>query len=359
MAVTKTELKSSFLKDIEESEAYKANVQSIQDWLTGQTQVAQQKYQQTAQTAATQASYDISGAYANYLKQQRNVAAQGRLETGYKEELGDVLKSQYDSAYQQARTKQAESVASAAETYAKNVSSYSESAEKAASQIYSAAEKEAQLKANIYKFAEEELVDFDEEAFYTTGEKSGDVEITPYGVEQFRKYLLQDETFKQRLEEEGLTEELEYYLSDSQNLHKQLFGVESDVYDAKSKESVLGRMYRGDKYTQETLEKAYDATGGTGVFGKGTTDYAKFFDVYRDEYGLTDDEIKDALLAVDDKQSLVFPEEQGKKTPKSLENVLMFVLDEGLKSGKANPAAPVDYIHKKLVNAANKKYQKK
>lgn len=350
MAVTRTELKSSFLKDIEESEAYKANVQSIQDWLTGQTQVAQQQYQQIAQTAATQASYDISGAYANYLKQQRSIAAQGQLETGYKEELGDVLKSQYGSEYQQARATQAESITSAAETYAKNVSSYAKSAEKAAGQIYAAAEKEAQLKANIYKFAEQELANFDEEAFYTTGEKPGDVEITPYGIEQFRKYLLQDETFKQRLEEEGLIEELEYYLSDSQNLHRQLFGIESDVYDPKSKESVSARMSRGDTYTQETFNRVLEATGNSMVFGN-QVDYQKYFDVYRDEYGLTNDEIKNVLLS----QSLTSKEERDKM---SLQDALNLSMNVHAKAGK-NIATQVADYHMMFVKAAEKKYQKK
>ena len=183
MAVTKTELKSSFLKDISMSEEYKAKVQSIQDWLTGQTQLQQQQYQQTAQTAATQASYDISGAYANYLKQQRNIAAQGRLESGYKEELGDVLKSQYGSAYQQARATQAENVASAAETYAKNVSQYSKEASEAAQSYYESAIKEAETQANIYKAAEE-YAGFTEDSQYPLYELINDkYQLTDYGFE--------------------------------------------------------------------------------------------------------------------------------------------------------------------------------
>lgn len=114
------ELRSSFEKQLEEEQAIIDLRQQYKDLLTGSLTAAQQQYQQTAQTAATQASYDISGAYANYLKQQRSVAAQGRLETGYKEELGDVLKSQYGSAYQQARATQATTAAKAYETYVKS-----------------------------------------------------------------------------------------------------------------------------------------------------------------------------------------------------------------------------------------------
>ena len=113
------ELRSSYEKQLEEEQAIIDLRQQYKDLLTGSLTAAQQQYQQTAQTAATQASYDISGAYANYLKQQRSIAAQGRLESGYKEELSDVLKSQYGSAYQQAKATQATTVSKAYETYLK------------------------------------------------------------------------------------------------------------------------------------------------------------------------------------------------------------------------------------------------
>ena len=114
------ELRSSYEKQLEEEQAIIDLRQQYKDLLKGSLTAAQQQYQQTAQTAAAQASYDISGAYANYLKQQRNIAAQGRLESGYKEELSDVLKSQYGSAYQQARARQATTVSKAYETYLKS-----------------------------------------------------------------------------------------------------------------------------------------------------------------------------------------------------------------------------------------------
>ena len=113
------ELRSSYEKQLEEEQAIIDLRQQYKDLLTGSLTAAQQQYQQIAQTAAAQARYDISGAYANYLKQQRSIAAQGRLESGYKEELSDVLKSQYGSAYQQAKATQATTVSKAYETYLK------------------------------------------------------------------------------------------------------------------------------------------------------------------------------------------------------------------------------------------------
>ena len=297
MAVTKTELKSSFLKDIEESEEHEANVQSIQDWLTGQTQLAQRQYQQTAQTAATQASYDISGAYANYLKQQRNIASQGQLETGYKEELGDVLKSQYGSAYQQAKATQAENVASAAETYAKNVYQYSKEASEAVQSYYKSAIKEAEIQANIYKAAEE-YAGFTEDSQYPLYELINDkYQLTDYGFDVMSSKILDAKGgFKSYLEEQGLTDELDYYLSNPQGIHEKLFGITDTVYDQKSEESYkrrLGAVSKEGVSYIDTIEKpTYKDMGSYGADQKyikdELTNYAKML-------GLTDADVKSAL----------------------------------------------------------------
>ena len=297
MAVTKTELKSSFLKDIVESEEHKANVQSIRDWLTGQTQLQQQQYQQTAQTAATQASYDISGAYANYLKQQRNIASQGQLETGYKEELGDVLESQYSSAYQQAKATQAENVASAAETYAKNVYQYSKEASEAVQSYYESAIKEAEIQANIYKAAEE-YAGFTEDSQYPLYELINDkYQLTDYGFDVMSSKILDAKGgFKSYLEEQGLTDELDYYLSNPQGIHEKLFGITDTVYDQKSEESYkrrLGAVSKEGVSYIDTIEKpAYKDMGSYGADQKyikdELTNYAKML-------GLTDADVKSAL----------------------------------------------------------------
>jgi hypothetical protein len=252
MAVTQTELKSSFLKDIVEEEKYKENIKSIQDWLTSQTQVASSTYQAQAQTAAEQASYDISGAYANYLKQQRNIASQGRLESGYKEEVGDVLQQQYQSVYGQARATQAQNVAGAQASYLKNVQSYQETASKAATSYYESALKEAELRANIYKAAEEyanlEGSQFD---VYDIDPKTGRYTLTDWGYEQLSGALLgQEGGFKTYLEEQKLTDELDYYLSDPTGTHKRLFGITETTYDPLSEESLSRRL--GAVTTDET-----------------------------------------------------------------------------------------------------------
>ena len=149
MAVTNTY--NEFLKAELESEKTQSQIKKLQDWLTGQTQLAQRQYQQTAQTAATQASYDISGAYANYLKQQRSIAAQGRLESGYKEELSDVLQQQYQSAYSQAKAVQEQTTTKAYETALAQTQEYSDIYEKSLTDLYAQAEESALMFDKFYK----------------------------------------------------------------------------------------------------------------------------------------------------------------------------------------------------------------
>lgn len=251
MAITQTELKSSFLKDVVEEEEYKANVKAIQDWLTSQTQAASSTYQAQVQTAAEQASYDISGAYANYLKQQRNISSQGRLESGYKEEIGDVLQQQYQSAYGQARATQAQNVASAQTSYLKNVQSYQETASKAATSYYESALKEAELRANIYKAAEEYAnLEGSQFGVYNIDPTTGRYTLTDWGYEQLSSALLGNEGgFKTYLEEQKLTDELEYYLADPTGTHERLFGITETAYNPNSQESI-GRKIRTEGYVE-------------------------------------------------------------------------------------------------------------
>ena len=155
MAVTNTY--NEFLKAELESEKTQSQIKKLQDWLTGQTQLAQQQYQQTAQTAATQASYDISGAYANYLKQQRSIAAKSNLMSGTQEEISDVLKSQYQSAYSQAKAVQEQTTTKAYETALAQTQEHSDIYEKSLTDLYAQAEKSALMFDRFYKTVASEI----------------------------------------------------------------------------------------------------------------------------------------------------------------------------------------------------------
>ena len=305
---TEVELRSSFLKDVLEEEEYQKNVKSIQDWLTGQTQAAQQQYQATAKTAAEQASYDISGAYANYLKQQRNITSQGRLESGHKEEVGDVLQQQYQSAYGQAKATQAQTVASAQNAYTKAVQQYGETASKAATSYYESAIKEAEQRAKLYKAAEEYAGFTKDSQFNLYNLVDGKYTLSDYGSEVMRSKLLgESEGFKKYLEDQGLTDTLEFYLSDARGLNEALFGITDTKYDPQSEESFKRRFSavtkEGVSYI-DTLEKpqlklfASDFLRhdlGKSGFDKLKSTIEPISDYAKNKLGLTEDEIKSVL----------------------------------------------------------------
>ena len=326
MAVTQTELKSSFLKNILEEEEYQSNVKALQDWLTGATQAATQQYQATAQTAAEQASYDISGAYANYLKQQRAVTAQGQLESGHKEEIGDVLQQQYQGAYSQARTAQSQTVAKAQEQYGEDISYASQLYEKNKTALFEAAEKEADILANIFEAGEKYtgLTDYTQnitalgaqirnESGEVIGTGKGIYEVddqgyhtlTKYGTNVFRQALLKDEGFKNYLEQEGLTDELEYYLSNAASVHEDLFGfTETDYGVSEESKKAIAEATLGTKGYAETIARpeitdyigGYDfTTYGKETFEKQIHNMTPDIKKYAENLGLTETEIKSAL----------------------------------------------------------------
>ena len=219
------------------------------------------------------------------------------METGYKEELGDVLESQYSSAYQQAKATQAKNVASAAETYVKNVYQYSKEASEAVQSYYKSAIKEAEIQANLYKAAEE-YAGFTEDSQYPLYELINDkYQLTDYGFDVMSSKILDAKGgFKSYLEEQGLTDELDYYLSNPQGIHEKLFGITDTAYDQNSEESYkrrLGAVSKEGVSYIDTIEKpAYKDMGSYGADQKyikdELTNYAKML-------GLTDADVKSAL----------------------------------------------------------------
>lgn len=74
-----------------------------ESFLTG----TQQTYQGLSQQAQDVASYDISQAYANYKQQQLQLQMNEQLGAGFQQQVGQQLKSQYGSAYEDIKTQEA------------------------------------------------------------------------------------------------------------------------------------------------------------------------------------------------------------------------------------------------------------
>ena len=87
---------------------YNKDAQGVSDWERYFLQPTQQAFETAASQVQQQTQYDISGAYANYLKNQRNIAQQSQLGTGFKEQVSQQLRDQYSSAFEQAKTEEAQ-----------------------------------------------------------------------------------------------------------------------------------------------------------------------------------------------------------------------------------------------------------
>lgn len=87
---------------------YNKDAQGVSDWERYFLQPTQQAFETAASQVQQQTQYDISGAYANYLKTQRNIAQQSQLGTGFKEQVSQQLRDQYSSAFEQAKTEEAQ-----------------------------------------------------------------------------------------------------------------------------------------------------------------------------------------------------------------------------------------------------------
>lgn len=85
---------------------YNKDAQGVSDWERYFLQPTQQAFETAASQVQQQTQYDISGAYANYLKSQRNIAQQSQLGTGFKEQVSQQLRDQYSSAFEQAKTEE-------------------------------------------------------------------------------------------------------------------------------------------------------------------------------------------------------------------------------------------------------------
>lgn len=376
---TLPELKSSYLKDILNEEEYQSSVKTLKDWLTGQTQAATQQYQASAETAAQQASYDISGAYANYLKQQRGVMAQGQLESGHKEEIGGALQQQYQGAYSQARATQAQDVAKAQAQYAEDVGYASEVYEKSKSELEQAAEKEATLRAKLFRAAEQYtgLTDYKEnitalgskikdesDAVIGTGKGIYDVDeqgyhtLTKYGTNVFREALLKDSGFTDYLEEKGLSDELEYYLSDAAGLHEKLFGfTETDYGVSEASKKAIAEATYGTKGYAETVKKPNvdDYTKGIDFWnttdektlGKKLKTMSDDILKYASQIGLSEQEVNAALNVDNLDDYLDYVAQQSKREGSSRKRVI----EDTVKSD-------LNAMYDRLLETSKKKYIK-
>lgn len=367
------ELESEFKTRSAEEAGHQNLTEYYKSLLTGASQTAQSyahaQYQAQAQTAAEQASYDISGAYANYLKQQRNIAAQGRLESGYKEEVEDVLQQQYQSAYSQAKTTQASSLMSAKKTAQDLYSDIYGELSKSATEQIKAIEKQSEIKANLANAMIEraQLSGDSTYDWFTVNEENKTV-LSDWGYDQLSKYLMTNaDDFTKYLQDEGLKDELQYYLTSPADVRKEFFGITETAYNPSSKESVARKLSAKtideqgnvisyiDTITKPTIDLNWNDFAS---FDFGEKGYDKFINKASDiskyakvDLGLTDDEIKEIFNVTGDSKTT---------TDDVIKNVLTNITKKirNLPSEKRDPIAEFNTLITKLDDAARLKYIK-
>lgn len=326
MAITKTELEKYYLDEMLEQQGYASQTDFYTKLLTEGAKTAQESakayYDPIAEQAGKQASYDISGAYASYLKQQQNIAAQSGLESGYKEEVGSGLKSAYGSAYQQAKATEAQTLTGAAQKASDIYASGIESTKKTISSKWEEMAEEASQRAKLFKATEayatqgltgdlyRPYATYEKdvrvgEGIYQYNDVTGEYEITDLGKDLYAKAMLGDaDSYEAYLEEQGL---LDYYLTNQGTLTKDLFGVESVTtdtetggtrlasYDPTSEASVKAR-YGTEGYLEEQIKQNRPKSLGLVVLDQNvlvSSEKQKEIVDYIHALGLTEQEVAD------------------------------------------------------------------
>lgn len=249
---------------------YKESADSISSWervLTG----LQQSAQIQQETAARQADYDISQAYANYLRQQQATKA-SEVDESFKNRLSQQLSSAYNQAFAQAKTTQAQTIANVAEQYQKDV----QTAEKSFEEVGTAlAEQHEYLNEYLAQVGETGLgkiykdVDWSNIGNYRDSSlyefKDGSYQLTTKGKEIYKAALLNDITYtgedKQAVStsygrwlQETHPEAYENYVNYAEQLRSG-FDIESGTiaYDTKAG-SETARKIRLDEYREKATE---------------------------------------------------------------------------------------------------------
>ena len=275
-------------------------------------------YGQRKQQAAETASYDISKAYANYLKQQRNVAGAANLMAGHKEELSSALRSDYETAYSQARASESQTLSKAASEASDIYSDVYKTESAAAKSLYDTLMKDVNLKTDLYKALEEKV--FSEEYVkslgvntgYTTASGEyvpfnvyetvdGTTKLTDYGMDIMSRALLEDpDNLMEYLSKSGRQDLQDYYMNNAASFRELAFGITDSEYrlSEESKELSRQRLFGTEGYIDTiSMPEQLNIGNWRGKFKE--TEYSTAVDnasEYAKELGLSDEDSTKALL---------------------------------------------------------------
>lgn len=220
---------------------------------------------QEASTAKRQTAYDISGAYSNYMAQQRNLSNVANITEGYKQRLGESLQGQYQSTFAKEKQEEATTIGaiskkqqSLTQQAYEDVGKYQEDVQKSKLEV----DKTIALRAK--KFADIETAAIN---YYNTQNVGGEAltindfqklgytdpegNITDKGIEFFDKifnYSEGDKGFASYLQEQNKTDLLDFY-------YENLTDVKTKVGGLKATDTSWERSDRTRKVEFEDVKK--------------------------------------------------------------------------------------------------------
>lgn len=148
------------------------NQQGISMWEEYFLQPVQSSFETAGKQISAQTNYDISGAYANYKKTQLNLLQNQALATGYKEQVGDELKSQYDTAFATAKVQESSRLQELNQEYQKVINAEE-------NRLLEEGSKLANIEKSIFDFRNVSVDDLETLGYYETID--GETRLTDRG----------------------------------------------------------------------------------------------------------------------------------------------------------------------------------
>lgn len=148
------------------------NQQGISMWEEYFLQPVQSSFETAGKQISAQTNYDISSAYANYKKTQLNLLQNQALATGYKEQVGDELKSQYDTAFATAKAQESSRLQELNQEYQKVINAEE-------NRLLEEGSKLANIEKSIFDFRNVSVDDLETLGYYETID--GETRLTDKG----------------------------------------------------------------------------------------------------------------------------------------------------------------------------------
>ena len=291
------------------------DVTGISDWEKYFLEPTKQYYQTQAQAVSAQTEYDISGAYQNYLRTQRNLLQNQQLATGFQEEMTREAKAAYESAYATAKTKEAASLYDVSKAYTEALAKEDE-------RLLGMGEQLASFEEKLYEFAKIDSAyatmaygqEQKDEAGNVIGTGLGHYEMNPetgeYTLSDRGKAFIQDllygetnvgsKSFETYLSDQEETELLDFYRQ-NQDLINEVFSLEAGQRAPDEKLTTIV----ADKNYEESLNKERERLNNTknvidyypSVIRTNNPIFGDFTFEYTDQYGKKQTLISDKYLS--------------------------------------------------------------